>query len=745
MAAVPATTAHFALHGEGLPSDALPSAFRATEKLSTPYEVVVELTTSDPDFMADSLLRKQLTLEVVDDAGGQRLFDGVVDAAELVDVVAQVHYLRFRLRPAMASLAHRKNSRIFQEKNVVAIIQTIFKDAGFDDKVDWLTTATYEPIEYLVQYRESDLDFVHRLMEKYGIFYWFGHSADGHKMAIADDPKSFASRDDTPPTHFTMTQGSASGGEPLLKFRRKRSLRTGLVHLRDYDFKKPQQPPEATLPAEDSAPAEYFEYPAGFVSGKDGQLVANARMRSLRRDADVCEGESHAIGLRVGVPFSVSGAAEEDLNGDFVCTELVTTGSQQDSGASGSHACQNLFRGIPEGAAFAAERKTPWPRVHGVQTATVTGSSTQAQTIHVDEFGRIKVRFHWDRESPQDHTSSCWIRVAQVGMGGSMILPRVGWEVSVAFLDGDPDRPVVLGRVYNGEKVPPMGLPGAKTSGVLKSWISPGAGGHNELSFGDSGGGQGFNVHAQKDFNVTVGNNKTESVGVDEKHKVSVNESASVGGNETIDVSGDQKIDVGANLEQNVGGAQTIKVGGNDVSNSTANFVEKIDASRSHSVGGNTMVIQNGIRYEVSGDMSVKVGSLEMLGSIAPIQENISGNYTHDAGAVTVHLAKGTANEVIAGDKNVTYAAAQLHLTKGGITQSTGANTTNLVGGLHYQKLDGDLVIKGPLVTLIGAVGVFKGGGSELKLGGGPIVVKGSTIAVEGALVVKMAGQLKMA
>ncbi len=739
-----ATTAQFLLHGEGLPGDALPSKFRAVEKMSTPYEVVVELTTSDASFVAESLLRKQLTLEVRDDTGAKRLFDGVVDAAELVDVVATSHHFRFRIRPALAALAHRKNSRIFQDKNLIDILNTIFKEAGFADKVEWATTQRFEMCELLVQYRESDLDFVHRLMEKHGVFYWFGHSADGHKMVISDDASAFAAHDDTPATHFTMTQGSASGGEPLLVFRRRRSLRTNFVQVRDYDFKKPAPLPDAALPTKDAAPADYFEYPAGFVTAADGKALANARMRELRRDADVCEGESRAIGLRVGVPFTVSGAAESDLNGDFVCTELVTTGSQQDDGSGSSQACQNLFRGIPEGAPFATARTTPRPRIHGVQTATVTGSSTQAQTIHVDGYGRIKVRFHWDRESPRDHTSSCWIRVAQTGLGGSMILPRVGWEVSVAFLEGDPDRPVVLGRVYNGEKVPPLGLPGSKTSGVLKSWISPGAGGHNELSFGDSGGSQGFNVHAQKDFNVTIGNDKTESVGVDEKHHVSVNESASVAGNETVAVAGDQKVNVGANFEQNIGGAQSISVGGNDVSNATHDFVEKIDGSRKQSVGGNSMVIQNGIRYEVDSDMSVTVDSLELVGSIAPIQENVNGNYAHDAGAVTVHLANGTASEVISGDKTVKLKAAALHITKGAIQQKSGGDTTNLVGGLHYQKLDGDLAIKGSSVTLMGAVGIFKGGGSVLKLGAGPVVATGDVISVKGALVIKMAGQLKM-
>jgi type VI secretion system secreted protein VgrG len=741
--AVADETGFFQLQAEMLPADTLTERFRAEERISHPYEVIVDFSTDDRNFDVASCLRKQMTLIVVDASGGKRIFDGVVDEAAFVDIVAERLTFRVRLRPALASLALRSSSRIFQEKTIVQVIQTLFEEAGFGDNVEWLTNKTYEPREYIVQYRESDLNFVHRLMEEYGIFYFFSHAADGHKMFVSDDPTLFGSQDDTPIAHFSMTQGVGVSSDPLQHFRRTRALRATVVQLRDYDFEKPQVPPEGTQPAADAIPASYFEYPGGFTTSSVGAQLAAARMKELRADSDVVEGRSIAIGLRCGVPFTVEGAAEDDLNGSFVCTELTTTGAQNVDDARVS--CDNVFRGIVKDSPWAPARQARIPRIHGVQTAIVTGSSEQEQSIYTDEHGRIKVRFYWDREGQQDHTSSCWIRVSQVGMGGSMILPRVGWEVSVAFLDGDPDRPLVLGRVYNGEKVPPQGLPAAKTAGSLKSWSSPGGGGYNEISFGDSGGGQGFNVHAQKDFNVIVKNNKTEKVGVDESHKVSVNESMSVGADETIEVGGTQTVNVGANQTQNVGGSQGITVGGDDTSNATANFVEKIDGSRSYTVSGNQIKIQNGVRFQMDGDYKLDVGSLQLNGSIASIQENVSGSYTHSAGAVTIHLVNGSHGETIAGSKTLTSTAAELHYSKANIEQGCDAAVTNLVGGLHYQKLGGDLVIKAPMVTLLGAVGVFKGGGSELKLGGGPVVGKGSKISVKGAMIIKMGGQLKMA
>jgi type VI secretion system secreted protein VgrG len=736
-------TGFFQLNGEGLPDDTLTQRFRAVERVSSLYEVIVDFSTQDPNFDVSSLLRKQLTLLVMDAGDGRRVFDGVVEEATFVDIVAERLCFRVRLRPALASLAHRQSSRIFQEQSVVAIIQTLFEEAGFGDNVQWLTTQEYQPREFVVQYRESDLNFVSRLMEEYGMFYFFAHSSEGHTLFISDDCTQFGSQDDTPIAQFSMTQGVGIGADPLSVFRRRRALRTNMVQLRDYNFEKPQVPPEGMQPGEDAIAAPYYEYPGGFVDSTVGSQLAKARMRELRGDCDVVEGKSKAIGMRCGVPFTVEGAAEIDLNGIFVCTELVTTGKQNVD--DGSTFCENTFRGIPKDAPFAPPRRARRPRIHGVQTAIVTGSSEQEQSIHTDKYGRIKVRFYWDRVGQQDHTSSCWIRVSQVGLGGSMILPRVGWEVSVAFLHGDPDRPVVLGRLYNGEKVPPQALPGNKAAGALKSWSSPGGGGFNEINFGDAGGGQGFNLHAQKDLNITIGNDKNETVAVDESHMVSVNESWSVGVDESISIGANQTVSVGANQTFNIGANQTIDVGGNDTSNSTCDTVEQTGGSHDYSVAGNQITIQNGIRYNMDGDYNLEVGSLQLNGSIASIQESVSGNYSHTTKAVTVHLTNGSHGENIAGSKTLTSTAAELHYAKANIEQSCDAAVTTLVGGLHYEKLGGDLVIKAPMVTMLGAVGMFKGGGSELKLGGGPIVGKGKKIAIKGAMIVKMGGQMKMA
>jgi type VI secretion system secreted protein VgrG len=737
------TLPSFSLAGDKLPGDAVAVRFEADEAISEPYAILVELTTTDASFKAEDCLRTRLCLVVITATGETRFFDGLADQVRFVRAAGEERHFEVRLRPALAALEHREGCRIFQEKTIVQVVQKVFEDAGFADKVEWRTAQEYEPREFIVQYRESHLNFISRLLEDNGLFYFFRHTQDGHTMVIADDPSAFAPDEEAPPVAFRMAQGAA-GASPLTRFSRTRALRTNDVHLMDYDFEKPQAPPQAQQPGEDAWSAPYFEYPAGFTQSSAGSRRAAARMRELRADADTCEGEGRAAGLRLGVPFTVEGAAEPCLNGEFVITRLATRGSQSQTGAQVNTAVENRFRAVPSGAPFAAARRARRPRIRGVQTAIVTGSSEQEQALHVDKYGRIKIRFFWDREGQQDHTSSCWVRVSQPLMGGSMILPRVGWEVSVAFLDGDPDRPVVLGRVYNAEKVPPLPLPASKSSGSLKSMSSPGAGGYNELVMGDSGGSQGFGVHAQKDLNVTIGHDKTEDVAVDEEQQVSVTGSSSVGVDESITVSGNQSLDVGAVLSHNVSGSQTIKVGGNDTSNAISNYVEKIDGARSYSVGGNQITICNGIRQSATGSFSRTVGALQLTGSISSINDNVVGSLTEDVGAVKVQLAIGSQGEQISGSKNETYAAAELHLTKGGLSNQASGSVTQLIGGLHYQKLNGDYVVKAPMITLLGAVGVFKGGGSQLKLGGGPVVIKGSKIAVKGALIVKMGASMKL-
>ena len=738
---VAASTGFIDLRGPDLPPDVAVIRYEVREAVSRPFEIEVELSTEDASFVAASALRKSALLTLVDAQGGQRVFHGIIDRFAFDYLTGTRFHFTLRLRPALSALAHRENCRIFQEQSIIDVVQTILSEAGVE-KVELQLTGVYGPREFIVQYRESELDFVHRLLEDEGIFYFFRHQDDGHTLVLADDPGAFAPAEDAPAVRFAMGQGL--GGEPLSVFSRTRALRTSDVLLRDHDFEKPQQAPTAALPAKEVWPLSFYEFPGGFTKGASGSQRAKARISERRSDASTVRGESRAIGLRCGVPFTVAGAAQDCLNGEFVVTELHTSGEQTLESGGPNQLCHNEFSGIAKGAPFAPKRAAKKPRIRGIQTATVMGPSSDEQAIHVDRYGRVKVRFHWDRINQQNDTASCWLRVSQLAMGGSMILPRVSWEVSVAFFNGDPDQPFVLGRVYNAEKAPPYALPGAQTSGAIKSMSSPGGGGHNEINMGDSGGGQGWNMHASKDLNISVGNDKKETVAADEMHNVTVNMTTEIGANEKISVGSNQSIDVGSIMSHKIGGAQAITVSGNETSNATANYIEHIAADRSYSVGGNMTVISNSVMTTVAGSITRNAGTADVLASVASITESFGGSYDETVGAVKVELMLGASSETVTGSKNLTSLAAELHLVSGNVDNATEASVTHLVGGLHYAKVGGAYTVKAPIIALIGAIGEFKGGGSSLKLGGGPVVLTGSEVKIETALLVKLGASLKM-
>src|ERR1019366_10275219 len=284
---------------------------------------------------------------------------------------------------------------------------------------------------------------------------------------------------------------------------------------------------------------------------------------------------------------------------------------------------------IPKGSPYAPPRLAHKPRIRGIQTVVVVGPSTDSdQSIHCDKYGRIKVHFFWDRVGQLDENASCWLRTDQAMMGGSMLHPRLGWELSVAFLEGDPDRPFAVGRLYNATNTPPCSLPGEKASGSIKSLSSPGGAGHNEMKMSDSGGSQGHGMSAQKDMNSTIGNNKTETIAVDDTHSVKVDMASAIGASESLSVSGNQSVNIGAVLSENIGGSQTISVGGADTTNADSNLIEHVGGARSYSFSARSFTMQNGIEHTITGNLSRDVSAVQLTGSVGSISDNIVGNLT---------------------------------------------------------------------------------------------------------------------
>jgi type VI secretion system secreted protein VgrG len=727
-----------ALSSDVLPSDVLAHSYRAHEGVSMPFAVEVQFSTAEASFRVDDCLQHRMSLEIDDVQASVRCYDGLPDRVRFVARRDDRFFFEARLRPALAALEHREGSRIFQDKSPVDVIKAILADAGVDEHVDWRLRKTYAPREFLCQYREKEIDFVHRLLEDEGIFYFFVHSDAGHLLVFADDPAAFVTPDGQTKVVLAPRQGAGGGqlAQSLLGLSRKKALRPTQIALRDYDFEKPDVFPEAAMPAKGPLPLNHFEYPGGFTASAEGTRRAAGRISSLRGDVDVLHGKSRAAGLACGAPAEIEGTNEAFLNVEMIVLELRSEGSHP------GEACLNEFTAIPKDAPFAAPRRAKKPKIRGIQTAVVTGPANDPQSIHVDKYGRIKVRFLWDRSGKEDDTSSCWLRVAQLGLGGSMILPRVGWEVSVAFLDGDPDRPFVLGRTYNAEHTPPYPQPGSAADGSMKSMSTPGGAGHNEVKMSDGAGKQGLSISSQKDLNATTGNDKNETVAVNDDTSVGSNYNVTVGSNESSTVGGNQSVDVGNALQVKVTGAQSVVVGGNEQAHAKCDYVEKVGGTRDYKVGGNQITISCGVRQDITGDFKRDVGAVQINMSLASIDDNMLATYDEKAGAVILQLVKGASTESVGTSKDLTSLAAELHMVSALTTSAKGVK--QLIGGVHLRKIAGDLVIKAPKIVIGGGVGKFNGGGSSINLNGGPVTLTGSKIAIQAAAIVKIASTLKI-
>lgn len=717
------------LVGEGVPADAVVEGTTVSEALNQPFVARVVMHTQDLDFRAEDLLRQRLAVQMQGAGRQSRIVDGIAGAAELVEVKGATLSFAIELRPGMAALGQRVGSRIFQDQSVPDIVRTLLSEAGIDDRAEWRLQHEHPERVYTVQYRESELNFVHRLLEDEGIHYFFVHDPDGHRLVFTDDASGFG--DGEP---MLLSPSGHEGAHPIGAIRRRRRLRRAAVHLRDYDPEKPAVPPESVATADAPIPFERYRFPGGFVDGDVAARRAQVELDADRHDADEVTLQTATMGLYPGTVVRVEGVPDARFEGRYVVKRI-------DSSMSGnSGAVDAEVVAVHEDVRHAPPRRARRPRIDGVMSARIVGETAGEQHIHTDELGRVKVMFPWDRLGKSDDSASCWLRVTQLQLGGAMILPRVGWEVAVAFHHGDPDRPYVVGRLYDAEHPPPAGLPAEGPSTVLESMVTPGAAGKNAISLGDGAGGQSFAMNAQKDMNTVVGDSREETVAGEETVKVGANAALTVTGSDLQNIGGNQTTDVGDARQNKVGGAQAVTVGGNETITTTANLKES-GSTRAESIAGNRLTISNGVRDGVSASLTRTVGSVQGLLAAAGVIETCDAAFTTTAGAVIGHLVGGTHAEVVEGAKTQTCTAAEGHLAAG--YEQSAASVTQLVGGARARLVSGDINIQAPQIMMGGGAGHLIAGGASIKLNGGPITIKAPTIKLSGAIN-KSGGSLKL-
>jgi type VI secretion system secreted protein VgrG len=486
--------ADYTIKTGSLPADKLKVvSFFGSEGISELFRFSVDLASSDKEIDFDAAVG-QPTLLTIHGPKEKRYINGIVSLFEQTGKTGKLTRYRAEVVPTVWMLSRRSNCRIFQNLAVPAIIKQVLTDGGVaSDQFEFSLKKTYQPRDYCVQYRESDLSFISRLMEQYGLFYFFKHTADQHVMVIGDDAVVHVPIAE-PATVRYRAPGTAgvSDQEHVSEYRFNREIRSGAIKLQDFDFKKPRLNMGADAKAGDGK-LEVYDYPGEYGAPDEGSALAKVRLEELQATRQVGSGQSDCRRLIPGYRFTLDQYDRSDCNREYVVVRVSHSGNQpQTLGADGGDGAgedavyQNQFECIPSDVPFRPPRTTPKPVVQGPQTAIAVGP--KGEEIYTDEHGRVKVQFHWDRQGKRDEKSSCWIRVGQLWAGsgwGAMFIPRIGQEVIVEFLEGDPDQPIITGRVYNGDNLPPYGLPAEKTKSTIKSNTSKGGGTANELLIED--------------------------------------------------------------------------------------------------------------------------------------------------------------------------------------------------------------------------------------------------------------------
>ncbi|TCO78094.1 type VI secretion system secreted protein VgrG [Plasticicumulans lactativorans] len=624
------------------------------ERLSTPFEYELDLVSENAALALADVFGKELCVELTT-AGGTRYFHGRVVRFVRVGNDAGLPAFRAWLRPWLWLLTRSADCRIFQEMTVPDIVKQVFDDHGFSD-VSIELNGSYRTWEFCVQYRETAFNFVNRLLEGEGIYYFFRHEAGKHTLVLADGVSAHArpAGGGVLP-YFPQDNVERRKEDHLYAWSVENEVQTAAVALKDFHFITPSTPLDAVSQGEATASQfELFDYPGEYSVNADGEQYARARLEAVnaRGEQVVLRGNARAVGC--GDLFEIKGCPASERNIEHLAVEaryaLRLPSYEVGERSGGSDATFDVtLVAIDAQTPFRAALETPKPLVYGPQTAIVVGPS--GEEIWTDEYGRVKVHFHWDRHDASDEHSSCWIRVSQVWAGagwGAMHIPRIGQEVIVEFLEGDPDRPIITGRVYNGTNAVPFALPDNKTQSGLRSrsTLQGAAANCNEIRMEDKKGSEHLLVHAEKnqdievendeghwvghnrsktvdnDETVSIGHDRTESVdhnetisiGVDRTESVGKNETVSIGENRTMDVGKDEALTVGQNRTHSVGKDETIDIGQHLKTSVAKNETREVGENRETSIGkDDKLQVSKKFYLEAGDEITLKTGDASII------------------------------------------------------------------------------------------------------------------------------------
>ncbi|PJE41066.1 MAG: type VI secretion system tip protein VgrG [Pseudomonas sp.] len=563
-----ANQTHFSLTIEGVSHDLQVLEFTGREAISQPFEFELELVSERPDLDLESLLHQAAFLAF--DQAGHGIHGQIYRVAQGESGKRLSRY-HVTLRPKLAYLAHRSNQRIFQHLTVEKIISQVLQEHGIQaNAYQFQLGSIYPEREYCVQYDESDLHFVQRLCEEEGIHYHFQHSEQGHVVVFGDDQTPFPK---LAPTAYQQDSGLVADKPVIKRFGVRVETRSSRVTRRDYDFEKPKLLMEADAKSAFKPDLEDYDYPGRFVDRERGKHLSQRILERHRHDFELAQGDGDQPLLVSGHFLALTEHPRASWNDLWLLTEIHHEGKQpqvlEESVTSHTEASdgfqqgyRNRFTATPWTVLYRPPLNHPKPRILGSQSAVVTGPP--GEEIHCDEYGRIKVQFFWDREGQADDKTSCWLRVSSSWAGdryGGIAIPRVGMEVLVTFLEGDPDQPLVTGCLYHAEHVVPYALPANKTRSVFKTLSSPGGGGYNELRIEDKKGAEQIYIHAERDWDENIEHDQKIRIGNERHDTVEANSYSEFKAEEHRTTHADRKSEIKANDHLTVGNNQHIKIG----------------------------------------------------------------------------------------------------------------------------------------------------------------------------------------
>ncbi len=630
------------------PNDLLALEFRGHEGMSELFSFEVDLLSEKPDISFDDVVGKNVTVSVLMKAepgedSEARYFNGIVSrfsqGASRFDCTAYTMHIV----PWLWFLTRTADCRIFQKQSVREIIKKIFGEYGFADFADRLQ-GDYQPRDYCVQYRETDFNFLSRLMEEEGIYYFFEHENGKHTLVLGD---SASTHKPCPLLSKTKYVYSSAGDDvdEIGGFEKLQEVRPAKFAVTDYNFETPSVDLGASADGKDSYGYEVYDYPGEYVKRAEGERLA--RVRQEEEDASRVRFQGHGFcrAFTPGYKFDLAEHPSKPFNSSYLLTSVqheATESYGAGNGAGPVLSYENVFDCIPATIPFRPARVTPRPVVQGAQTAIVVGPS--GEEIFTDKYGRVKVKFHWDREGKGDENSSCWVRVSQGWANkrwGAIFIPRIGQEVIVDFLEGDPDQPIITGGVYNADTMPPYALPDEQTKSTIKTMSSKGGGGFNEIRFEDKKGDEQIFIHGEKNQDIRLKNDLYEWIGNDSHLIVKKDQIESIENDRHLKVGNDDVAEIGKDHHLKVKGKQAIEIADSHSFTVKGDVIEVFQGNHSSQVTQNLYLKAMGLVIEASTGITIKCGGNAVV--IDPVGVTLKGTMlTLDGNMVMIASGPGS-------------------------------------------------------------------------------------------------------